>query len=102
MVIMRRDIESNSLTANITLQEKVKRLEHELDNEKQKSRQLEADLSILVRGRKAEISYLNDIIVSLQNKLEASEALNQPPRFGINYPNVINLTISDQNSNNST
>ncbi len=35
MVIMRRDIESNSLTANITLQEKVNRLEHELGIERQ-------------------------------------------------------------------
>jgi hypothetical protein len=88
MVIMRRDIESNSQTANITLQGKVKRLEQELDSERQKRRQFEADLSILVRGRNAEISELNDIIESLQNKLEASEALNQQPALGINYPNV--------------
>ena len=88
MVSLRFLVSHQLLPVIITLQEKVKRLEQELDNERQKSRQLEADLSILVRGRNAEISELNDIIVSLQNKLEVSEALNQPPKLGINYPNV--------------
>ena len=78
-----------SQKANITLQEKVKRLEQELGSERQKCRQFEADLSaILVGGRNAEISELNDIIESLQNKLEASEAANQQPTLGINYSSV--------------
>ena len=69
--------------ANIVQEEKVKRLENELANEIGKNRQLETDISILVRGRDAEISELSNIIASLQNKLEARETLiNQSPMLG--------------------
>ena len=55
-------------------------------NEREKSRQLEADISILVSGGNSEIAELNDIINSLKNKLESKDIealLKQPPTAGI-------------------
>ena len=92
MVIMQRNIESNSRKANIAQEEEVKRLEKELANEREKNRQLETDITILVKGRDAEISELNNIIASLQNKLEARETLiNQSPMLGSGYINMHRL-----------
>ena len=89
MVIMQRNIESNSRKANIAQEEEVKRLEKELANEREKNKQLETDILILVKGRDAEISELNNIIASLQNKLEARETLiNQSPMLGNGYINM--------------
>ena len=67
MAIMQRNIESNTVSANITRAEEVKRLKQALVNEREKNRQLEEDISILVSGRNSEIAELNDIINSLQN-----------------------------------
>ena len=76
IVIIQRNLESNNLATNKVPENEFKRLEKELVKEKEKSMQLEKDISILVRGRDAEISELNkNIIISLQNKLEANEAL---------------------------
>ena len=92
MVIMQRNIESNSRKANIAQEEEVKRLEKELANEREKNKQLETDILILVKGRDAEISELNNIIASLQNKLEAWETLiNQSPMLGNGYINMHRL-----------
>ena len=92
MVIMQRNIESNSRKANIAQEEEIKRLEKELANKREKNRQLETDISILVKGRDAEISELNNIIASLQNKLEARETLiNQSPMLGNGYINMHRL-----------
>ena len=83
---MQRNIESNNLATNTVPENEFKRLEKELAKEKEKSTQLEKDISILVRGRDAEISELNNIIISLKNKLEANEALtNKPPTPRIDY-----------------
>ena len=65
MTIMQRNIDSNAVSANITRTEEVKRLKQALVNEREKNRQLEADMSILVSGRNSEIAELNDIINSL-------------------------------------
>ena len=65
MTIMQRNIDSNAVSANITRAEEVKRLKQALVNEREKNRQLEADMSILVSGRNSEIAELNDIINSL-------------------------------------
>ena len=82
---MQRNIKSNNLATNTVPENEFKRLEKELAKEKEKSTQLEKDISILVRCRDAEISELN-IIISLQNKLEANEALtNKPPMPRIDY-----------------
>ena len=83
---MQRSIEYNHLATNTIPENEFKRLEKELAKEKEKSTQLEKDISILVRGRDAEISELNNIIISLQNKLEANEALtNKQPTPRIDY-----------------
>lgn len=88
MVIMQRNIESNNLAANTVPENEFKRLEKELAKEKEKSTQLEKDISILVRGRDAEISELDNII-SLQNKLESNGALtNKPPTPRIDYIDI--------------
>ena len=71
MAIMQRNIESNTVSANITRAEEVERLKQALANESEKNRQLEEDISVLVSGRNSEIAELNDIINSLQNKLES-------------------------------
>ena len=92
MVIMQRNIESNLRKANIAQEEEVKQLEKELANEKEKNKQLETDIFILVKGRDTEISKLNNIIASLQNKLEARETLiNQSPMLGNGYINMHRL-----------
>ena len=86
IVIMQRSIEYNNLATNTIPENEFKRLEKELAKEKEKSTQLEKDISILVRGRDAEVSELNNIIISLQNKLEANEALtNKQPTPRIDY-----------------
>ena len=79
----------------ITQNEEVERLEHELANEKEKTRQLEGDISILIKGRNAEISKLNDTIVSLQNKLKLKEGfINQSPTQKNDYVNTHKLDES--------
>ena len=80
MAIMQRNIESNTVSANITRAEEVERLKQALANEREKNRQLEEDISVLVSGRNSEIAELNDIINSHQNKLESKgvEAIHKP------------------------
>ena len=64
IVIMQNDIESKIHAANS-------------NSIREKCRRLENDLSILVIGRDKEINEVNNTIVSLENKLKASEALNE-------------------------
>ena len=90
MAIMQRNIESNTVSANITRAEEVEWLKQALANEREKNRQLEEDISVLVGGRNSEIAELNDIINSHQNKLESKgvEAIHkQSPKAGIPYIN---------------
>ena len=103
MAIMQTNIESNTRMANIAQEGEVKRLEKELANERGKNRQLETDISILVvRVRDAEISELNNIFASLQNKLEARETLiNQSPMLGNGYINMHRLDGTKEFLSNS-
>ena len=80
IVIMQNDIEPKIHAANsnsIRDKDEITQLRHELFCEKEKCRRLENDLSILVIGRDKEINEVNNTIVSLENKLKASEALNE-------------------------
>jgi hypothetical protein len=80
IVIMQNDIESKIHAANsnsIRDKDEITQLKHELFCAKEKCRQLENDLSILVIGRDKEINEVNNTIVSLENKLKTSEALNE-------------------------
>ena len=88
MVILQKNIMSNTNIVNAKLEEKIKRLEHDLAKEKGKCRQLEIDLTGLVHGRNVETADLNNIIVSLENKRLASEALNQPLRLETTQLNI--------------
>jgi hypothetical protein len=48
-----------------------------LVNEREKCSKLEEDIYILIRGRNAELTELNQTIASLENKIKTSEALNE-------------------------
>ena len=50
IVIMQRNLESNNLATNAVLENEFKRLEKGLVKEKEKSTQLDKDISILVRA----------------------------------------------------
>ena len=72
-------------------------MEKELANEREKNKQLETDILTLVKGRDAEISELNIIIASFQNKFEARETLiNQSPVLGNGYINMHRLDVSKE------
>jgi hypothetical protein len=64
--------------ANATKEnDKIKQLEQDLVNERERCSQLEEDISILIRGRDAELIELNQTIASLKNTIKSSEALNE-------------------------
>ena len=93
---MQRNIESNTVSANIAPAEEVKELKQALANEREKNRQLEAHISILVSGRNSEIAEFNDIINSLQNKLESKASkpyTNSHPRLEYTHINWIQQKI---------
>ena len=85
---MCRDIETKFLAAynsrdsdsEQVSSEQISELKHELLKEKEKSRQLEADISILVWGRNREINELKNTITCLENKLKSSDAANESLR----------------------
>ena len=57
MAIMQRNIESKTFSAGLPQDnEKIKQLEQDLANERDKCRKLEGDISVLIRGRNAEIN----------------------------------------------
>ena len=77
MVIMQRNIESKISTSNtIRESDEIKCLKQELANAKERCKHLEGEIQILIKGRNNEVEDLNQTIVSLENKLKASEALN--------------------------
>ena len=102
---MQRSIESNAALANITRTEEVEQLRQELVNEREKNRKLEEDISVLVRGRNSEISELNDIIESLQNKLESKGFVplhKQPQTAGNEYADIHKFDNTIDYSTNET
>jgi hypothetical protein len=83
MAIMCRDIETKFLAAFNSRDrdsEQINELKRELLNEKEKCRQLESDISILVRGRNKEIDELKNTITCLENNLKSSDAANEYQR----------------------
>ena len=53
-----------------------RRLEQDLVNAKERCKHLEDDIQVLMSGRNNEIADVNQTVVSLENKLKISEALN--------------------------
>ena len=105
IAIMQRSIESNIALANITRTEEVEQLRQALVNEREKNRKLEEDISVLVRGRNSEISELNDIIESLQNKLESKGFVplhKQPQTAGNEYADIHKFDNTIDDSTNET
>ena len=66
----------------------IRQLKHELLNEKEKRRQLEADISILVQGRYREVNELKNKITSLKNKLKSGDAVNESLRHSLMQINL--------------
>ncbi|CAB4024508.1 Hypothetical predicted protein [Paramuricea clavata] len=83
IAIMCRDIETKFLAAfnsRDSDSEQISELKRELLKEKEKCSQLEADISILVRGRNREINELKNTITCLENKLKSSDVINESLR----------------------
>ena len=100
LVIMQKNIESN---INVVNNDEVTKLNRDLRSERQKSKRLEAenkrleaDMTILVRGRNNEVNDLNNIIVSLENKVKTIEALNDSLKTTISDESTIHI----QNNHN--
>ena len=55
-------------------EDEVSWLKKGISSEREKCKRLEADLSIVIKGRTCEVNELNDTIASLEFKLEATEA----------------------------
>jgi hypothetical protein len=62
-----------------------------------KCKNLEADISILIRGRNREVNELNNTIVSLENRLKSSESMSKSLRQSIMQINLGKATKSKQN-----
>ena len=90
IAIMCKDIEAKFAVQNLwdSDSEQIRELKHELLNEKEKRRQLEADISILVRGRNREMIELKNTITSLENKLKSSDAVNESLRNSLMQINL--------------
>ena len=91
-------------------EDEVTQLRYNYANERERCERLEADILILVKGRDREISELNNIIVSLTNKVKSVEALNESLQKSIsaqstegiqNNPNMSNLCEDTDNYVNS-
>ena len=84
MVIMQKVLESKiSAVDKLRENDEINQLQKELSNEREKRKVLEADISVLIRGRNNEINELNNTIISLEAQLKASEELNKSLRQSI-------------------
>ena len=90
IAIMCKDIEAKLAVQNLrdSDSKQVRELKHELLNEKEKRRQLEADISILVQGRYREVNELKNTITSLENKFKLSDAANESLRHSLMQINL--------------
>ena len=83
LVILQKNVDTEIISARKTHDDEIAQLRHNYAKERERCERLESDISILVRGRDREISDLNNIIVSLENKVESIEALNASLRKSI-------------------
>ena len=85
IAIMCKDIKAKLAVQNLqdSDSKQIRQLKHGLLNEKEKRRQLEADISILVQGRYREANELKNIITSLENKLKLGDAVNESLRHSL-------------------
>ena len=90
IAIMCKDIEAKLAVQNLRDSDgkQIRQLKHELLNEKEKRRQLEADISILVQGRYREVNELKNKITSLKNKLKLGDAVNESLRHSLMQINL--------------
>ncbi len=64
MVIMQKVLESNiSAVHKLRENDEINQLRKELSNERGKGKVLEADISVLIRGRNNEVNELNNTII---------------------------------------
>jgi hypothetical protein len=76
LVILQKSVDTKIISAQKTHDDEVAQLRYIYAKERERCELLESDISILVRGRGREINELNNIIVSLENKVESIETLN--------------------------
>ena len=83
LVILQKSVDTKIISAQKTHDDEVAQLRYIYAKERERCELLESDISILVRGRDREINELNNIIVSLENKVESIETLNASLRKSI-------------------
>ena len=88
MAIMCTDVEAKLAVQNLRDSDSKQIRQLKLLNEKEKRRQLEADISILVQGRYREVNELKNTITSLENKLKLSDAVNESLRHSLMQINL--------------
>ena len=103
MVIMQMQIESNNVSQNRVLnklgeRDEISCLKQDLHKERERSKELEKDMIILVEGRNREVEELNNTIASLQNTLESTEMTNKCLRKEITQINSNNLLKANRNA----
>jgi paraquat-inducible protein B len=72
-------------------------LKQDLHKERERSKELEKDMIILVEGRNREVEVLNNTIASLPNTLESTEMTNKCLRKEITQINSNNLLKANRN-----
>ena len=78
MTIQNKNIDSRIFTViNAWEKDKIVHLKKDLYNKREKRKQLEDDLAILIKGRNQEVNDLNNTIASLENKVKVTEANNE-------------------------
>ena len=88
-----------SKALNASLNGQNKRLEQDLVNAREKCKHLEDDIQVLMSGRNNEIADVNQTVVSLENKLKISEALNASLSGKIASINALKSTKAKQRKN---
>ena len=78
MTIQNKNIDSRIFKViNAWEKDKIVHLKKDLYNEREKRKQLEDDLAILIKGRNQEVNDLNNTIASLENKVKVTETNNE-------------------------
>ena len=90
LVILQKSVDTKINTSQKTYNDEVAQLRSIYDKERERCEQLKSDISILVKGREREINELNNIIVSLENKVESLEASNASLRKSITTKHIQN------------
>ena len=98
-VILQKTVETKITSSQKSNEDEVTQLRYNYANETERCKRLEADISIIVKGRVREISELNNIIVSLTNKVRSIEALNESLQKSISAQSTEGIQNNPNKSN---